>query len=296
MNDLGDDSVVTAVVRWAEERPDVNAVLVTSTRAKAGAADPLSDYDIVLVVEAVHPYAADRGWLSAFGEVLALYQDPPHDAYHLGFETFGAVTQYVDGLHIDFTLWPIDLLRYCVDAAVLPGDLDDGYRVLYDRDGLAARLRAPTFQVFLPRRPRAEHFARWVEEFYSDVPFVAKQLWRGELLPARWCLDVDMKHVYLRQMLEWHAASESGWDEPNGWLGKKLKSRLAPELWTALEATFVDARLDSGWQALFDTLDLFLAAGTEVAERLGYEYPLSLHERMTAFARRMQSLDGAARD
>ena len=128
------------------------------------------------------------------------------------------------------------------------------------------------------------------------MPFVAKQLWRGELLPARWCLDADMRHVYLRQMLEWHAATESGWNKPTGWLGKGLKCCVAPEFWKALEATFVDARLTSNWQALFDTLDLFQAAGIEVAERLGYAYPLSLHERMTAFARRIQSLDGAARD
>lgn len=296
VNDSGEDSVFMDVVRWAEAHPDVSAAWVTSTRARAGAADALSDYDVVFAVDDVHLYAADRAWLSPFGEVLALYQDPLHDALGLGFETFGVVTQFASGLHIDFTFWPTALLRHVVDEGLLPGDLDDGYRVLFDRQGLAARLRTPTFQVFLPKRPDGELFARWVEEFYSDVPFVAKQLWRGELLPARWCLDADMRHVYLRQMLEWHAATESGWNKPTGWLGKGLKSRVAPEFWKALEATFVDARLTSNWQALFDTLDLFQAAGIEVAERLGFAYPLSLHERMTAFARRIQSLDGAARD
>lgn len=296
MSDTQADPVLAALVRWAEKRPDVSAAWVTSTRAKTGAADPLSDYDVVLVVEHIHPYAADRAWLSAFGEVLVVYQDPLQEPYGTGFETFGIVTQYVDGLHIDFTLWPTALLRHVVDAGLLPGDLDDGYRVLFDRDSLAARLPPPTYHVYVPQRPSAGAFAKWVEEFYSDVPFVAKQLWRCELLPARWCLDADMKHVYLRQMLEWHAASESGWARPVGWLGKGLKKRLAPELWAALEETYVDARVSSNWQALFDTLDLFRAAGLQVAERLGYPYPLSLHERLTALAREIQALDGAAHD
>ena len=28
---------------------------------------------------------------------------------------------------------------------------------------------------------------------------MAKCLWRDEIFPAKWCLDYDMKHVYLRR-------------------------------------------------------------------------------------------------
>ncbi len=274
------NQVVSRLVTWAGRRPDVRAVLLTSTRAKPGAVDALSDYDVVVVVDDIRPYAVDRGWLGAFGEVLVMYQDPVQDPHGLGFGQFGTVTQFADGLHIDFTLWPVGLVRHSVRAGLLPGDLDDGYQVLYDPEGLAAGLRAPT----------AAAFAQWVEEFYSDVPYVAKCLWRDELLPARWCLNFDMKHVYLRQMLEWQVATETGWTAPAGVMGKGLKRRLDPELWQALEATYVDGRISANWRSLFDTLALFRRVGQQVAERLGYTFPIDLDERVTDLARRIQSL------
>lgn len=284
------NQVVSRLVTWAAGRPDVRAVLLTSTRAKPGTVETLSDYDVVVVVDDIQLYAVDRTWLGAFGEVLVMYQDPVQDPHGLGFGQFGTVTQFADGLHIDFTLWPVGLLRQIVTARLLPGDLDDGYQVLYDPDGLAARLHAPTYRVFVPRPPTAAAFAQWVEEFYSDVPYVAKCLWRDELLPARWCLDFDMKHVYLRQMLEWQVATETGWAAPAGGMGKGLKRRLDPELWQALEATYVDGRISANWQSLFDTLALFRRAGQQVAERLGYTFPIDLDERVAALARRIQNL------
>ncbi len=107
------------------------------------------------------------------------------------------------GLKIDFTLWPVAMLTAIVAAPALPDELDAGYRVLLDRDGLTAGLRPPTYAACGPVRPDEAAFQTAVNNFFTDVPYVAKCLLRGDLLPMKWALDHDMKHVYLRPMLEW---------------------------------------------------------------------------------------------
>jgi len=51
------DDVVRQLIRWAEQQVAVRAMLLTSTRANSDASvDVLSDYDVVLVVEDIHPF------------------------------------------------------------------------------------------------------------------------------------------------------------------------------------------------------------------------------------------------
>ncbi len=64
----------------------------------------------------------------------------------------------------------------------------------------------------------------------SGVPYVAKCLLRDELLPAKWCLDHDMRDVYLRPMLEWRMECSHDGSVSTGSLRKGLKTRLPPDL------------------------------------------------------------------
>ncbi|MBA3377880.1 MAG: aminoglycoside 6-adenylyltransferase [Chloroflexia bacterium] len=75
------DDVIRHLVEWADGRPEVQAMLLTSTRAIPHASiDAWSDYDVILVVADRHPLEMDRTWLNEFGEVLVDYWDPigPH--------------------------------------------------------------------------------------------------------------------------------------------------------------------------------------------------------------------------
>lgn len=121
---------------------------------------------------------------------------------------------------------------------------------------------------------------------------MAKFLWRDELLPAKWCLDYDMKHKYLRRMLEWRIELDHGWSVPMDSLGKGLKKRLPPEIWDELEGTYAGADVAANWEALFRTMALFRRVGTEVADGLGYTYPLELDERVTSYVRSIKELAG----
>jgi aminoglycoside 6-adenylyltransferase len=285
-----DDEIVSRLIRWAEQTESVRAILLTSTRAQQGATvDVFSDYDVVLVVGDIHSFWADRSWVGAFGDVLVTYWDPIYPESEHGIDQTGNVIQYADGLKIDFRLWPVDLLREIARAPALPVDLDAGYRVLLDKDGLAASLPAPTHRAYIPPRPTEAAYHTFVEEFFSDAPYVAKFLCRGDLLPAKWCLDHDMKHAYLRPMLEWYLEREHGWSLPVRDLGKGLNRLLPADLWQELTSTYAGGGVDENWDALFRTMALFRSVALDVADDLGYTYPDDLDRRVTVYVQAMRA-------
>lgn len=283
------EDVFAQLIQWAERRQPVRAVLLTSTRAVPNATvDFLSDYDVILIVEDIHPFYEDRSWLDAFGEVLVVYWDPVFPDPEHGIEKTANVTQYADGLKIDFTLWSVALFQKIVQAPALQAELDAGYRVLLDKDHLAQNMKPPTYTAYIPVRPTNETYQRLVNDFFTDVPYMGKCLLRGELLPAKWCLDYDMKHVHLRPMLEWFVGVRYNWTVTTGSLGKGLKKKLPTEVWFQLEDTYTGASIQENWKALFRTIALFRQVAIEVGDALGYEYPLEMDRRVTAFAHSMQ--------
>lgn len=282
------DEIINRLIRWSEELDPIRVMLLTSTRAVPNApVDPLSDYDVILVVNDIHPFFEDRGWLKDFGEVLVEYWDPIHPDPDHGIEMFANVIQYADGLKIDFTFWPVDLLRKIIESPTLPAELDAGYRVLMDKDQLTDEMRAPTYKAYIPTLPTFEIYQKTIEDFFSDVPYVAKCLLRSELFPVKWALDYDMKHQFLRLMLEWRVEIDHDWSVPVGALGKGLKKRLPIEIWSQLGETYVGSDIAENWESLFKTITLFRQVAMEVGEELGYAYPQRLDERVTKFAKEM---------
>jgi aminoglycoside 6-adenylyltransferase len=84
-------------------------------------------------------------------------------------------------------------------------------------------------------------------------------------------------------MLEWYVQTERSWSWKPGDYGKGLRQVLPPELWAELESTYVGAKSEDNSRALFATIDLFRAVAFRVAERLNYEYPQALHDRVVLY-------------
>ena len=290
MPDHTDDPVIRQLSAWGQAHEAVRALLLTSTRARPHALlDPFSDYDVIVAVRDVQPFFADRRWLATFGEVLALYRDPIKRI--AGYERFAYITQYAhDHLKIDFTILQADLLRHAGDAPELRDELDAGYRVLLDKDHLTDALPPPTYGAYLPTPPTQAEYLELVEVFLHEATYVAKNLWRDELLPAKYSFDHVMKGKLLRQMLEWRVGTAHDWQVRPGVLGKGLKERTPPDVWGALEGTYVGADEGENWQALFDLMALFMRVGTDVGAALDYAYPHEQHARMVAYLRDVQQL------
>jgi len=287
------DRIVQRLMRWAEGQEMVRAMLLTSTRTAPDAyMDLFSDYDVILAVTDIHPFFEDRAWLEDFGRVLVLYRDPIQ--LEQGVERFAYITQYEDGLKIDFTLWPVEMLAQVMNAPELPDDLDVGYVVLLDKDGWTAGLRPPTYNAHIPSPPTRAEFENRIEEFLHEATYVAKHLWRGDLMAAKYNLDQAMKMNNLRLVLEWRIEIDGGWSVKPGAYGKGLKRFLDPETRQELEATYAGADEQDNWDALFKTIALFRRVAIEVGDRLGYPYPHELDRRVMAYLRRVQGLDRGA--
>jgi aminoglycoside 6-adenylyltransferase len=281
------DAVSERIRRWAMGHAGLRAVLLTGSRGARRWVDALSDHDVVLYTTDVAPWLESDRWPGELGTVLVRLPPARQSAIS---EPERRLVVYDDGSKVDFTVLPAAALREAAGAGRLPPELDAGYVVLLDKDGLTAGLGAPSGRAFVPQPPGQEEFADLVEEFWWESVYVAKHLRRQELLPAKYSLECVMKLDLLRRLLDWRAAIDEGWAAPHGDLGRGLRTRLQPELWSALEETFVGADQEENWRALWRTTDLFRRVASEVAARLDLSYPGALDEGVTRHLRRIHDL------
>jgi aminoglycoside 6-adenylyltransferase len=126
-------------------------------------------------------------------------------------------------------------------------------------------------------------------------PYVAKGLWREELVYARYMLDQLVRGELVR-MLTWYVGVKTQFLGNPGGYGKHLKRYLEPELWAMLEITYADAGYASTWDALYMMGDLFRMTANSVAEHFGFDYPRGDDEKVSAHLRHVQSLSMDAKE
>lgn len=284
------DDVVENLIRWADQQDLVRAVVLTSSRAIPNApVDLFSDYDVILSLRSIEPFHADRRWLEVFGPILAVYRDPLIDEDGLVRSAY--VVQYENGLKIDFNLWPVELLERVAKRDHIIAEFDAGYQVLLDKDGLTIDLKPPTYSAYIPTPPTEAHYFELLEGFFLDTTYVAKFLWRDDVMAAKHILDHSLKQEHLRPMLEWHVEIDQQWSIKFGPYGRRLKQHLRPDLWTELEGTYTGAELEANWDALFRSIDLMRRVATEVGKHLGFTYPQELEHRAVSYLQKVRQLD-----
>lgn len=264
-------------------------MLLTSTRANPHATvDEFSDYDVILAVTDHRRYSESDDWLGDFGDVLAVYRDPIRIEF--GLEKFIRVTHYEDGTKVDYTVYPVDLLKRIAEEPELPTDLDAGYTVLVDKDKLTQRLKSPTYKAYIPVVPTEKEYQALVEEFFSETLYVAKHICRDELMPLKYCMDFMAKQNHLRRMLEWRVELDHNWSLVLGAHGKHLRKYAAPAIWSALERTYVAAGKDENWEALSATISVFREVAIEVGNYLSYSYPYSIDQSVVKHLDKLKDL------
>jgi len=133
-----------------------------------------------------------------------------------------------------------------------------------------------------------------IEEFFNDSIYVAKHLWRDNLLIMKHILDYELKFRSLRRMLEWRMEEKYNWQLKPGAHGKGLKKYIEPKIWSQLESTYVGAGIDENWEALLRTLELFRQVAIDVADQLCYTYPDDLHQHVLAYMQNIRCTDKKA--
>lgn len=284
---ISHENIIQQIQQWAIQEPSIRAVVLTSSRAVPHAQlDAFSDYDVILALTDIRPFFENRAWLETFGSVLAVYRDPL--ITDRGYQRSAFVTQYEDSLKIDFSLWPVELLKQIVSEPQLTPEFDAGYRVLLDKDHLTDTLPQPTYRSYIPQPPTEAEYQALIESFFLDTAYVAKFLWRDDLVAAKYILDHSLKHQHLLIMLGWRIEIDYQWALKLGPYGRGLKRLLPQDLWAQLEETYTGPEPGCNWLALFRSIDLMSRVAIEVGEHLGYRYPEPLERRVVDYLRKVR--------
>lgn len=270
------DALQTRIVEWAASQDDIRAILVVGSRARHDhPADSWSDLDLMLYATDPHAYDAPGVWLPELGTVWVTVPELHADGLpeHL--------VLFEGGLKVDFSFLPLDKLTTPVQSGFLPEVFQRGYRVLLDKDGLAAQLPPAPGTVSPPVPPAPEVFLQTVHQFWYDAYALAVMLRRGELWRAKMrdhALESDLLH-----MIEWHAHALHNWQIDTWIEGRFMAEWTDPDTWEALFETFGRFDADSSWRALDASMTLFRRLAAEVAPRIGCAIPVDLELTMMTF-------------
>jgi aminoglycoside 6-adenylyltransferase len=270
-----EQEMLELIVNTARDDDRIRAVIMNGSRANPNAPrDFFQDFDIVYLVTEVASFRDDPDWIKRFGKIMILQmpeamQDPPPS----NDGGFSYLMQFADGNRIDLGLFPLARLNELEE--------DSLSRLLLDKDGILKPFAPPSDRDYLPRPPTAKAFEDCCNEFWWVCPYVAKGLWREEIVYAK-CMFDQVVREQLMRMLTWYVGMQTQFSRNPGKLGKYFKQYLEPELWDMLQKTYADAGYDNTWQALFAMCALFRRIATRVAEHFGFDYPHGDDERVSA--------------
>jgi aminoglycoside 6-adenylyltransferase len=278
-----EQEMLDLILTFARDHDDVRAVVMNGSRVNPNAPkDPFQDYDIVYYVRSVEPFIRNTDVVRYFGEIM-IVQTPEemHDPPAIGDGHYSYLMQFMDGNRIDLSFYAADQIDVTLK--------DSLSLVLLDKDKLIGELPPPSDVGYLPQRPTAKAFDDCCNEFWWLSPYVAKGLWRDQLINSKYMLDTLMRGQ-LMKMLRWYFGIQTDFQKAPGKLGKHLKDQIGAELWDLLERTYSDAQLDHIWEALLCMDDLFQHIATAVADHFGFNYPEQDDRNVSKYVRHIRNL------
>lgn len=269
------------VLDWAAANEEIRVVLLTSSMVNPHApVDRFSDLDIEFVVKDLPLFLSDDSWLGNFGTVLAKVAENEE-----AFDGKNAMRMvfYEDYSKIDFKLCGIPQFLEEVQTEALQEDWDVGYKILLDKDGLTAGMKPPTYQSVFIAKPEEDEYNQVMNDFWWDMTYVAKCLWRDNLFYAKFMTEDNMRTQYLQKMIEWYIGLQQNWKVTTNKHGRLFKQYLSPEMWAKVEATFSGSDINDNWRALYAYTDLGRELGLELAAGLGFHYPAMLDKKICTY-------------
>lgn len=278
------------ILSYAQQDERIRAVTLEGSRTNPNVPkDIFQDYDISFLVTEMSSFIEDPNWIDRFGDRIIMQKPEVMELFPPGLgNRFSYLMQFADGNRIDLTLIPLEEKDdYCKEDKLLV--------ILLDKDNCLPSIPAPTDEDYWVKRPSAAMFADCCNEFWWVSTYVAKGLWRSEILYAQEHLNKYVRPM-LHKMLEWQIGFETDFSVSVGKCGKYLENFLPEQRWQALLATFANGTYEDVWRALFAMGELFSKTAQEVASFLQVAYSHEEAERVTAYLRRVQQLPANAVD
>ena len=278
-----EQEMMNLIIKIAKEDDRVRAVGMNGSKTNLNVPqDPFQDYDIVFFVSELETYLLNPNWIHIFGEKIIMQM--PDDSALFPIENewkFSYLMLFTDGNRIDLTLWPINYRDEWVDDNQLA-------RIILDKDRLFHPLPAPTDQQYWVKQPNQKQFDDCCNEFWWVSTYVAKGLWRDEILYA---LDhLQLVREMLLKMMEWQVGFETNFKISVGKNFKYLKNYLNDQEWKTLLNTYTTAKEEDIWSALFLSIDLFEKTTKKVATSFNFQYPLDEPSKVKAYLQHIYQL------
>jgi aminoglycoside 6-adenylyltransferase len=278
-----EQEMLDLILTFAREHEEVRAVVMNGSRVNPNAPrDPFQDYDIVYLVPDVEPFKQNLEVIGYFGEMMILQTpedmgDPPP----ANEGSYAYLMQFMDGNRIDLTFCPLTDAQRCVEDTLSV--------VLLDKDHRFAPLPPPNDHGYFPQPPTAKQFDDCCNEFWWVSPYVAKALWRDELLHAAELRDTAVRDQ-LMKMLIWYFGIKTDFKKAPGKVGKYIQGWIEPELWALLERTYSDLEPEHIWDSLLTMGALFRTLAHTVAAEFGFTYPERDERNVSAYLRHLRML------
>lgn len=284
-----EQEMLQLIIDTAENDERIRAVIMNGSRANPDAPrDIFQDFDIVYIVTDVAPFKKNLEWIKRFGDIMILQMPedmlappPSHDGI------FGYLMQFTDGNRVDLRICPVTQLSdFVKDSLGL---------LLLDKDKIIKSFPPASESDYFPKPPTEKAFSNCCNEFWWASPYIAKGLWRKEILYAKHVFD-HFAREELMKMLRWYIGVKTEFSRSPGKFGRYFQRYLEPELWERLQKTYADASYDKTWEALFRMCDLFRTVALQVSDHFGFEYPHMDDGNVSAHLRHVRELPSDAKE
>jgi len=274
--------MIDLIKKFAEQDERIRAVGMNGSRTNLKVPkDPFQDYDIVYFVTDIESFINSADWIKMFGELMIM-QRPDHSVlYPSNRYQYAYLMLFTDGNRIDLTLWPVEKSKEWIQDDKLA-------KVLLDKDHIFPKLPSPTDEDYWVKKPSQQVFNDCTNEFWWVSTYVAKGLWRNEILYAMDHLQIIRS--MLLKMLEWKVGIETNFTVSIGKNGKYLERYLEKDIWNTLLNTYPKGNIDNIWDALLTMTNLFEELTLEVANQLQFNYSFTEVKKVQAYLKHVQTI------
>ena len=286
-----EESVMSLILDVAKKDTRVRAVCMNGSRVNSKAPkDFFQDYDIVFLVDDFDSFVATSAWLNVFGRRLIM-QIPSQMGDNMKEvqekKKITYLMQFVDGNRIDLTVLSYDKRNEYLKS-------DSLTQILLDKDNKLPKIPEASDKDYWIKKPTEKEYNDCCNEFWWISTYVAKGLWRKELLYATYHLETNIRKELLK-MLRWKIAIENDFEVTTGKCDKYMENYLPKEMFDKLMRSFDMSDSERCWDSLFLMIDLFRRAASFVSEKIGYEYNSEDDKNVYAFLRHVRTLPRNAR-
>lgn len=246
--------------------------------------DIFQDFDIVYIVTDVKSFVEDKNWIDIFGNRIIMQIPESLEANN----RFTYLMLFADGNRIDLRLIPFKEKDIYLTEDKLT-------MILLDKDNCLNYNLLASDEDYHVKCPSYKIFNDCCNEFWWVSTYIAKGLWRKEILYANYHIEECVRPMLIR-MLEWEVGIKTNFNISTGKCNKYLKQYLTNKQWENLLCTYSNSNYTQCWHTLFSMSEMFCSTSKYVAQQLNFLYKTEEADNVKVFLKHIHQLPCDAKD